>query len=120
MRELLIVGAITSLMCLLSGVWFTPWETLYYNGIWITIVGFAVGIPAGFLYHVQLYRVLHPRGALPPGWYWRPIRFNRCLRPEERGGVMSWCYLGGLGFLVICLGLLMMGGGVAMAFFRGV
>ncbi|MDH3729011.1 MAG: hypothetical protein OER77_15880, partial [Myxococcales bacterium] len=67
-----------------------------------------------------LYQVLNPRGELSRGWYWRPLRFNTCLLPEERPSVMSWCYVGGLGFVVICVGLLMMGVGVSMAFFRGV
>jgi hypothetical protein len=113
MRELGIVAAISALMCLLSAVWFTPWETLYYSGIWVAVAGFAVGVPTGFVYHVRLYRVLNPRGELPRGWYWRPIRFNSCLRPEERTGV------GGVGFAIICLGLLLMGAGVSMALIRG-
>jgi len=33
--------------------------------------------------------------------------------------VMSWCYLGGFGFVVICLGLLIMAAGVSMALIRG-
>jgi len=119
-RELAIVTAITAVMCLLSGVWFTPWETLYYGGIWVTGAGFVVGLPTGLIYHVRLYQALHPRGELSKGWFWRPIRFNSRLRPEERRGVMSWCYVGGLGFVIICLGLLMMGAGVSMAVFRGV
>jgi hypothetical protein len=32
---------------------------------------------------------------------------------------MAWCYVGGLGFVIICLGLLMMGAGVSMALIRG-
>jgi len=120
MRELGIVAAITSLMCLLSGVWFSDWETLYYNGIWVTAAGFLLGVPTGFVYHVRLYQVLAPRGELPSGWYWKPLRFNACLQKDERRSVMSWCYVGGFGFLVICLGLLMMGAGVSMALFRGV
>ena len=119
MRELGIVAAISAFMCLLSGVWFTPWETLYYGGIWVAVAGFAVGVPTGFIYHVRLFQVLRPREELPPGWYWRPLRFNSLLRREERPSVMAWCYIGGLGFVVICLGLLMMGTGVAMAVIRG-
>jgi len=119
MRELGIVAGITALMCLLSGVWFTPWETLYYNGIWVTVAGFTFGVPTGCLYHLRLYQALHPRGELPRGWFWRPLRFNSLLRSEERSAVMRWCYIGGLGFLVICLGLLLMGAGVSMALLRG-
>ena len=119
MRELVIVAAITALMCILSGVWFTPWETLYDTGIWITVAGFVIGVPTGFYYHVRLYRALNPRGELSPGWYWRPLRFNSHLHREERSAVMLWCYIGGLGFAIICLGLLMMGVGVSMALIRG-
>ena len=119
MRELGIVAAVISVMLLLSGVWLMPWESLYYGGIWVTAAGFLVGVPTGFIYHVRLYQVLHPRGELPGGWFWRPLRYNTCLRPEERNSVMSWCYIGALGFAVICLGLLMMAAGVSMALFRG-
>lgn len=120
MRELAIVVAISAVLCLLSAVWFTPWESLYYGGIWVTAAGFVLGVPTGVLYHVRLYQVLHPRGELPPGWFWRPIRFNARLRREERVGVMSWCYLGAFGFAVICIGLLLMAAGVSMALLRGV
>jgi len=119
MRELGIVAVVSAFMCLLSGIWFTPWETLYYGGIWVTLAGFVVGVPTGFIYHLRLFKALRPRGDLPPGWYWRPLRFNSRLRPEERVGVMAWCYVGGLGFLVICLGLILMGAGVSMALIRG-
>jgi hypothetical protein len=119
MRELAIVAAITALMCLLSGAWVAPWETLYYGGIWVALAGFVLGVPTGFVYHVRLFRVLGPRGELPRGWYWRPLRFNSLLRPDERTGVMAWCYTGALGFAIICIGLLMMGAGVSNALIRG-
>jgi len=119
MRELAIVAAITALMCLLSGAWFAPWETLYFGGIWVALAGFVLGVPTGFVYHVRLFRVLGPRGELPRGWYWRPLRFNSLLRPDERAGVMAWCYTGALGFAIICIGLLMMGAGVSIALIRG-
>jgi len=106
-------------MCLLSGVWFASWETLYYGGIWFVLAGLVVGVPTGFVYHVRLFRVLRPRGQLPRGWYWRPLRFNSRLRLEERAGVMAWCYIGGFGFVVICIGLVMMAAGVSMALIRG-
>ncbi len=120
MRELTIVAGIVALMCILSGIWLTPWDTLYEAGIWVTAAGFGLGVPTGVLYHVRLYRTLAPRGELPPGWYWRPLRFNGRLRADERGSVMVWCYVGGFGFAVICLGLLLMGAGVSMAIVRGV
>ena len=120
MRELGIVASITAVMCLLTGVWFSPWETLYYGGIWVTLSGFVIGVPTGFMYHLRLFQVLQPRGELPRGWFWHPLRYNSGLRPEERTHVMAWCYVGGFGFVVICAGLLAMAAGVSMAIFRGV
>lgn len=119
MRELAIVAAVSAFMCLLSGIWFTPWETLYYGGIWVTLAGFVIGVPTGLVYHVLLFRALRPRGDLPQGWYWKPLQFNARLRREERASVMVWCYVGGFGFVIICLGLLLMGAGVSMAVIRG-
>jgi hypothetical protein len=102
-------------MLLLSVIWLVRWESLYYSGIWVTVAGFVLGVPTGFIYHVRLYRVLRPRGELPQGWYWRPLRYNSRLHKEERSSVMSWCYIGGLGFAIICLGLLTMAAGISMA-----
>jgi hypothetical protein len=119
MRELGIVVALVVLMLVLSAVWVTPWESLYEAGIGLTVLGFVVGVPTGFIYHVRLYQVLHPRGELPKGWYWSPIQYNRRLHPDERARVMSWCYVGGAGFGVICLGLLTMVAGIAMAVGKG-
>ena len=118
MRELGIVAAIVAVMLLMSGIWLTPWESLYYGGIGLTFAGFAVGVPTGLVYHVRLYQTLHPRGELPKGWFWRPLQYNACLRPEERRSVLPWCYIGGAGFALICLGLLTMIAGVSMALLR--
>ena len=119
MRELGIVIALILLMLLLSAMWVMPWESLYRAGIWLTVIGFAFGVPTGVVYHVRLYRTLHPRGELPKGWYWSPIQYNRRLAPRERPTVMAWCYAGGAGFAVICLGLLTMVGGIVMAVAKG-
>lgn len=118
MRELGIVFAVIVALLLLSGMWMTPWQALYRGGIWITVGGFVFGVPTGFMYHLRLYQALRPRGELPRGWYWRPLQYNSRLRRDERSGVMSWCYLGGAGFAVICLGLLTMTAGLAMALFQ--
>ena len=119
MRELGIVIVLIAVMLIVSAAWVTPWEALYRAGIWLTLIGFVVGVPTGLVYHVRLYQALHPRGELSRGWYWSPIQYNRRLQPEERRSVMSWCYLGGAGFAVICLGLLTMVAGIATAVGKG-
>ena len=115
MRELGIVASLIALLLSLSAMWVTPWESLYRAGVWLTVAGFVIGLPTGVMYHVRLYQALHPRGELPRGWYWRPIQFNSRLSPAERSGVMAWCYVGGAGFAIICLGLLTMVAAIASA-----
>ncbi|MCA9531540.1 MAG: hypothetical protein KC543_15530 [Myxococcales bacterium] len=109
MREAALVLGIVALLAAASGLLFVPWDGLLRVGVWTTAVGFATGVPLGVAYHVALYRALAPRGALPRGWYWSPIRLNARLAPEERGRVLFYCYAGAAGFVVICVGLLLAG-----------
>lgn len=120
MREMLLVLLIVVGMCLFSALWFVPWEILFRGGIVVISLGFAFGVPTGVVYHVLLYRALQPRGELPRGWVWRPIRLNGKLLPAERGPVLAWCYAGATGFVFIVFGILLMGGGAALALIKGV
>ena len=83
-----------------------PYDTAESLGLMLIGVGFAVGVPTGVVYHVQLYRKLAPRGELPRGWIWNPIRYHHFLRRHERFAVLSWCYTGAAGFVVIVLGMM--------------
>lgn len=120
MRELVLVLLIVVGMCLFSSIWFVPWELLFRGGILVIVAGFVLGVPTGAVYHLLLYQALAPRGELPKGWIWRPIRLNEKLKAEERGPIVAWCYAGGLGFVLIVLGILLLGGGVTLALIKGV
>ena len=85
------------------------WLTTAMAGIVCAFVGLIFGVPTGFYYHVQLHRCLAPRGALPPRWWWSPVRFHALLSESERRRVMRWFYAGGLGF-----GLVILGGSIAL------
>ena len=80
------------------------WQTITVGGLMLALVGFALGVPTGFYYHVQLYRTLAPRGVLPKGWYWHPMRYHEHLQRHERARVLSWSYAGGVGFVLILIG----------------
>ena len=80
------------------------WETIAVSGMLLAFFGLALGVPTGFYYHVQLYRHLNPRGVLPKGWYWSPMRYHEHLLAHERRRVLGWSYVGGVGFLLIILG----------------
>jgi len=73
-------------------------------GFIILTVGIIEGIPTGLYYHVVLYRLLHPRGRLPPGWWIAPAQYHVHLSDAEGRRVRRWFFLGGLGFLLCILG----------------
>ena len=82
-----------------------PFETASQLA-WLLIgVGFGIGVPAGVVYHVLLYRALKPRGLLDANWLLHPISYNRFLRDDERFAVLAWCYFGAFCFSVIAIGI---------------
>ncbi|MCU0662095.1 MAG: hypothetical protein MUC50_07185 [Myxococcota bacterium] len=107
MRELFLVVGLVLLLVGAAGLWLVPWTELLVFGIIVTAAGFVLSVPMGVVYHVQLYRCLSPRGALPRRWIWGPIALNARLLREERIRVMPWCYAGAAGFGVIVLGQLL-------------
>jgi len=86
------------------------WETVLGAGIWMVLVGLVAGVPAGFWYHVRLYRSL--AGGLPTRWWWRPTGLHSRLGTAERRRVMPWFYLGAAGFLLTMGGCVLIAIGV--------
>jgi hypothetical protein len=91
------------------------WDAIVLLGAAVAVGGFLLGVPTGFYYHVKLHAFLSPRGQLPRGWWWSPVRYHRLLLDAERPRVMPWFYLGAAGFAVVILGSLVTALGVAMA-----
>jgi hypothetical protein len=105
MYEALIVLA---LLIVLAGLgWMSillSWQTMLAVGAACALAGLAVGLPTSLYYHVCLHRALHPRGLLPAGWWWNPIRYHARLGAGERRRVLPWFYAGALSFGLIVLG----------------
>ncbi|MFT6398727.1 MAG: hypothetical protein ACJAYU_003489 [Bradymonadia bacterium] len=119
MIELAVVAFVAIMLLATGASMLLPWTTLFMLGAGVTAVGFVLGIPTGVLYHVQLHRCLAPRDELAPGWIWNPIDNHVHLRPSERRRVLPWCYAGALGFVVICLGMLLVVFGMGSVIVRG-
>jgi hypothetical protein len=83
-------------------------STLTQAGLLLLAIGIIEGIPAGFYYHVLLYKTLHPRGQLPIRWWISPQQHHVHLNQEESRRIRRWFFLGGAGFF-----LCMIGGAVA-------
>jgi hypothetical protein len=73
-------------------------------GLWLMVLGLLEGVPTGFYYHLILYRILGPRGMLPPRWWMSPQQYHVYLDGEEYRVVRWWFVLGGIGFLLSVLG----------------
>jgi hypothetical protein len=94
-------------------------ETLLIAGLWLVTAGFALGLPTGFWYHVELRRVLVAGGALPARWWLHPTRLHGAIPPERWWRVMSWCYAGALGWLVSFSGCCVLALGAAKLLLAG-
>jgi len=73
-------------------------------GLWLLVLGLLEGLPTGFYYHVVLYRILEPKGKLPPRWWILPQRYHIHLDEKEYPVVRRWFVLGGIGFFFAVIG----------------
>lgn len=92
----LVVGGLVAVPALVTVV---PWEITFGIGVALISIGMAVGVPAGALYHLKLWRALRP-GA---GWWLHPTGLHARLTVGDRPAVMRWFKVGAAGF-VIALG----------------
>lgn len=118
MREIAITVGLVLAIAALGAISLVHWRDLFAVGIVLNIVGFAIGVPAGFLYHLFLYRSLRGIVQLPKRWFWNPIRLNSHLKPGDRRHVMSCCYIGAGGFFIIVAGQLLILVSMAIGYAR--
>lgn len=104
MREVFIALGLAAALALFAALLLLPWETLFSWGGILVAAGFGFGVPTGVVYHVQLYRVLRRRDGLPRGWIWKPFDLHPRLTTWEKRVVLPWGYAGGLGFMAIVAG----------------
>lgn len=81
-----------------------PIKLLAITSAVLTVLGWLVGAPCGFYYHVLLRRELILTGELPRGWYWHPQRHHARLDHVALRRLRPWFLVGGFGFLLIALG----------------
>jgi hypothetical protein len=112
MVELLVVLALlVGLVGAPALFYLASWELTFGVGVFLVVLGFAVGVPAGAWYHYRLWRALKPAGL----WWLNPIPLNRELKPADRPGVLLWMRIGAVFFGVIVIGLVLTVVGVVRA-----
>lgn len=112
MIESLIVVGLVTLLGVAGWAMTATAESLLRAGIGLAVVGFAYGIPTAIVYHWRLYRSLVRCDRLPPRWWLQPTALHDRIPPEDRRGVLAWGAIGGSGFLVIVLGIVLTATGV--------
>lgn len=103
MPELLIAGAIV-LVLLAANAGEGVVYLLYASGAGAIVLGLAVGVPAGIVYHVKLHRALSAVGAVERRWWWNPTIYHERVADQARRSMMRWFRAGAAGFLVAVSG----------------
>ena len=83
-------------------------ESMIWAGLALAAVGFGYGIPTAIVYHWRLHRSLSRAGRLPERWWLSPTSHHGLIPREDRRGVLRWGAIGGSGFLVIVLGIILL------------
>lgn len=81
-------------------------EAMISGGVALAALGFGYGIPAAIVYHWRLHRSLSRAGRLPERWWLSPTSHHDLIPPGDRRFVLVWGAIGGSGFLVIVLGII--------------
>lgn len=106
MLETLISLGIVALFCVVGWAAQAGTESMIWGGIGLAAFGFAYGIPTTIVYHWLLYRSLMRANQLPERWWLSPTSHHGSIPANDRRGVFTWGAIGGSGFLVIVLGIL--------------
>ena len=107
MLESLISLGLVLLFCVIGWAFNASADSLLRGGIGLALVGFVYGIPAAIVYHWRLYRSLVQCGRLPARWWLQPTAHHDLVPSDHRRGVLVWAALGGSGFLVIVVGIIL-------------
>jgi len=73
-------------------------------GLSILVTGLVMGVPTSLWYHVELYRILARKAAVPHRWWLSPVELHVRLASEEVARIKPWFTLGGVGFALSVAG----------------
>jgi len=105
--ESLITLGLVLFFCIIAWALSGSADSLIWGGIALATLGFAYGIPAAIVYHWRLHRSLVRCGRLPARWWLHPTTLHDLIPRGEQTGVLFWGALGGSGFVVIVIGILL-------------
>ncbi|HEB88149.1 MAG TPA: hypothetical protein ENI85_01125 [Deltaproteobacteria bacterium] len=107
MLESLLSLGLVVLFCIVGWAFGATTEALVRGGVGLVALGFAYGIPAAIVYHWLLYRSLSRCDRLPGRWWLHPTTLHDRVPSGDRRGVLAWGAIGGTGFIVIVIGIVL-------------
>ena len=110
--EILISSALVGLFFLIGWATQAGADTLILAGLGFAGVGFGYGIPTAIVYHWRLYQSLLACDRLPPRWWLQPTSLHDRVPTGDRAGVFFWGAIGGSGFAVVVVGIILTSLGV--------
>ncbi len=102
---------IISILLLLGGsvaLLLLPAVALFSVSIICLGVGLGLGVPAGIVYHVRLYRHLRAAGPIPSMLWLFPTRLHEQIEARARTRVLAPFRWGAAGFVLVLLGCLLL------------
>lgn len=103
-EALLVLGVVGMLVLLGTFAYLLTVEAVLIAGAVCIAAGFVIGLPAGTLYHIKLYRRLALRGPVPKSFWLRPTALHDELEATEWREIAPWFLVGGTGFALIVTG----------------
>lgn len=107
MVEILLSAMLVGLFFLMGWAAQAPAETLLFTGMAFAALGFAYGIPTAIVYHWRLFKSLRACDRLPARWWLQPTSLHGQIPAADRAGVFVWGAIGGSGFGVIVIGIVL-------------
>lgn len=89
-----------------------PAESILFAGLALTALGFGYGIPTALVYHYRLYQALVAVDRLPVRWWLQPTALHDQIPSHDRAGVLRWAAIGGSGFVLVVVGIILTSMGV--------
>ena len=81
-----------------------PAMSLLWISVGVGTLGAVLGLPAGFVYHAQLWKALRAEGHSTKGMWLRPHHLHVKLSDVRREPVVLWFAVGASGFGLTMLG----------------
>jgi hypothetical protein len=98
----IVAAALLLVIAVLTAV--LPVDALWLSGAIAYAVGLLLGLPAGALYNLYLYRCLARRGGVPKDFVWRPVSHHGRLALDERRAMLPVFGVCAFGFALTMLG----------------